>query len=49
VGEAILASALFAGVNNNLGIFVIVRYNEFVFCKCKLYFGLIGFLFVSFN
>ena len=27
----ILAIALFAGVNNPLGIFVIVHYNEFVF------------------
>ena len=27
----ILAIALFAGMNNPLGIFVIVHYNEFVF------------------
>ena len=46
----ILAIALFAVVNNTLGIFVIVHYIEFVFCKCNLYYstkGLFVFYFKS--
>jgi hypothetical protein len=37
-GGNIWQSALFAGVLNNSGIFVIVRYNEFVSCKCNSFF-----------
>jgi hypothetical protein len=36
----ILAIALFAGVNTNSGIFVIVHFNVFVFCKCNLYYSI---------